>query len=276
MACVFTLCPPSPPKGCVRLFVCLINNCWPVYDVCALLFFNICVSSVSCTAVPLCLLPAEMSGWSWLLVQRAPPAANEVKLHVHAPRSAMCLHACRTWGLVSELCLPIRPVSVRPAASCECSFAIWITAASHWLACWLAGAEEPGACGWRSRLYLSLLLPQVTRPTTTSSEIFLTWRPTTRRSSNAAVQTPKCNAGSSCKNNPNRHKETCNKYPTPRYSPHWLPATCSGHRSAGVDFRRGQTPCNSEFFVRTSPTGKIVPDWSLMEAAGGVCVCSTG
>lgn len=119
MACVFTLCPPQSTKGgCVRRpFVCLINNCWPVYDVCALLFFVIFVCPLSrALLVPLCLLPAETSGWSWLLVQRAPPAANEVKLHVHAPRLAMRLHACRTWGLVSELCLPGRPVSVRPAA----------------------------------------------------------------------------------------------------------------------------------------------------------------
>lgn len=124
--------------------------CVPCY------FFNFCVSSVSCTAVPLWLLPAEMSGWSWLLVQRAPPAANEVKLHVHASRLAMCLHACRTWGLVSELCLPIRPVSVRPTASCECSFAIWITAASHWLAGWQPMAGRGTRYLWVALTPLSL------------------------------------------------------------------------------------------------------------------------
>lgn len=87
--------PQSTKGGCVRLFVCLINNCWPVYYACALLFFVIFVCPLSrALLVPLCLLPAETSGWSWLLVQRAPPAANEVKLHVHAPRLAVCGCVC--------------------------------------------------------------------------------------------------------------------------------------------------------------------------------------
>lgn len=107
-----------------------MNNCWPVHDVCALLFFNVCVSSASCTSVPLCLLPAEMSGWSRLLVQRAPPAANEVNLHVHAPRLAMCLHAFCTWGRVSVLCLSIEPVSVVPVAGANA--AVSICSHSRW------------------------------------------------------------------------------------------------------------------------------------------------
>lgn len=100
---------------------------------CDFFFFNFCVSSVSCTSVPLCLLPAEMSGWSWLLVQRAPPAANEVKLHLHAPRLAMCLHACRTLGpsqrVVSadmQLCDPDHSCVVLPVAAAEKTQCLWV------------------------------------------------------------------------------------------------------------------------------------------------------
>lgn len=99
--------PWSARGGSVSLFVCLINDCRPVFDVCCVVFFNVCVSSVSCTSVPLCLLPLRcLAGLDCLCSVRhlLPP---EVNLYLHAPRLAMCF-ACflaLRAQLVSGVCL---------------------------------------------------------------------------------------------------------------------------------------------------------------------------
>ena len=66
------LCPVFACEGMETWCFCLLeNNCWSVFDV--LCFIVVC----------LCLLPAEMSSWSQLLVQCATYWKLRGKVHVH-------------------------------------------------------------------------------------------------------------------------------------------------------------------------------------------------